>query len=259
VIDGMEILEFADIGDGVDIAADGPACEGQRVEVAFAAGGVYGIVDGVVADGAGNSAGDDSFKRAGTRYAAVSQGFEQKLGRRIIGGDVGAGKTVGDADMREDVLLERVIREGREAGAVLVVILDELRVDADFVAANQGRLLRLVKFVERGKHGEAGADRPIQEIRLGEAKHQVALVLADLAGKSEGFAEAEEVVGLVGEADEATSKAADAALQADGLFTLFPELEEEIDGPGFGVALDFDGLIGVDLVEIVELVDAQDT
>ena len=75
------------------------------------------------------------------------------------------------------------------------------------------------------------------------------MILADLSGDSEGLAETEEVVGLVGKADEAAGETADAALKADGLFPFFVELEEDVDGAILGVALDFCRLFGIELLE----------
>jgi hypothetical protein len=156
------------------------------------------------------------------------------------------------------MLLEGVVRECGESRTVLVVILNELRVDADLLPGDLRGLLCLVEFVERGKYGETAADRPVKQVGFREAEHQVALVLADLRGKGERFAESEEIVGLIGQADESAGQAADAALQADRLLALFVQLEQQVDGSLFLVALDFDGFVGVELVEIIELVDAQD-
>src|SRR5260370_833001 len=119
--------------------------------------------------------------------------------------------------------------------------------------------LGLVEFVEGGKYGETAADRTVKQIRFRKAEHQVSLVLPDLGGKSEGFAETQKIVGLVGQADEAAGQTADAALQANRLLAFFLELQEEVDRALFLVAFDFDRFVGVQFVEIIELVDAEDT
>src|SRR5260370_7422938 len=62
----------------------------------------------------------------------------------------------------------------------------------------------------------------------------------------------------MGKADEAAAQAADATLQPDGLLALFLELEVDVDGAFFTVALDLGGLVRFDLVEVVELIEAQD-
>src|SRR5258708_11464621 len=155
------------------------------------------------------------------------------------------------------MLFQRVVRKRRKARTVLVVILNELRVDADLLASELGRLLGLVEFVQRRKYGEAAADRPVKQVRLRESEHQVPLVLADLRGKGERFAESEEIVGLVGQADESAGQPADAALQPDGLLALFMELEQQVHRTLLLVALDFHGLVWVQLVKIIQLVDAQ--
>ncbi len=47
-------------------------------------------------------------------------------------------------------------------------------------------------------------------------------------------------------------------MQSDGLLALFPQLQIEIDRAFFGVALDLDGFVFFDALEIVELVEAED-
>jgi len=64
----------------------------------------------------------------------------------------------------------------------------------------------------------------IEEVRLGKAKHEATLNVAELGGEGESFAETEKIVGLIGESDEGAGQATDAALQTDGLLALFLEL-----------------------------------
>jgi len=103
-----------------------------------------------------------------------------------------------------------------ETGAVLVVILDELRIDADRLALQERQLASLIETVAAGEEREAGGDGTVEKIGLGEAEHEAALNVAELRGEGESFAEAEKIVGLVGESDERAGQAADAALQTDG-------------------------------------------
>jgi len=105
---------------------------------------------------------------------------------------------------------------------------------------------------------EAGGDGPVEEVRFREAEHEAALKVAKLGGEGESFAETQEVVGLIGETDETTGQAADTALQPDGLFALFLQLQIQIDSAFLGVALDLDGFIFFDAFEIVELIEAED-
>src|SRR5262249_8774745 len=149
--------------------------------------------------------------------------------------------------------LDRILREDREAGGILRVILHELRVDADGLAEEKRFLFSLVEIVAAAENRKAGGDRTIEEVGLGEAEHEAALQVAELRGERERFAEAEEVVGLIGQADEGAGQSADAALQADRLFAFFLQLEIEIDGAFFCVALDLDGFVFFDALEVVEL------
>ena len=133
-----------------------------------------------------------------------------------------------------------------------------MRIDADVLAKEQRFLLRLVVTVAARKEGEAGADRPVEKIWLGESKHKAALQTAELRGERKGFAQAEEIVGLIGQADEPAGESADAAVQADRLLALLLDLQIEVDRSFLRVALDFDGFVGFDAVEIIQLVEAKD-
>ena len=63
---------------------------------------------------------------------------------------------------------------------------------------------------------------------------------------------------MVGQADESARQAAHASLQTDRLLSLLVQFQEDIDRSVLGIALDFGRLIGIELVEVVELVQAQD-
>src|SRR5208283_5042696 len=121
------------------------------------------------------------------------------------------------------------------------------------------RLLGLVVFVQGREHGEAARDGAVKQVGFRESEHDAALVLPHLRRKGQRLAESQEVVRLVGEPDESSHQPADAALQADGLLALFLQFEQEVDGAIFGVALDLRGLVRIQLVEIVQLVQPQNT
>ncbi len=137
------------------------------------------------------------------------------------------------------------------------VILDELRVDADILLEQDGFLLGLVKVIARRKNGEACGDWPVKKVRLGKSKHKGARQAAELRGEGQRFSKTQEVVGLIGEADEAAGQSTDAALQTDGLLAFFLEFEGDVDIAFLGVALDFSGLVRFDFVEIVELIQTE--
>src|SRR5712671_3430753 len=219
---------------------------------------IGGIVNRVVRNGRSDSAGHDALQRAGAGNTAELDVLEQKAGGVIKGGDAGACKSVCEAQASERELLYRIAGKHGEAGAVLVVILDELRVDADRLALQERQLASLVETVAAGEDRKTGGDWAIEEVRLGKAKHEAALNVAELRGEGESFAETEKIVGLIGESDERAGQATDAALQTDGLLALFLELQGEIDGAFFLIALDLDGLVFFDAIEVIELVQTQD-
>src|SRR5207253_3849024 len=92
---------------------------------------------------------------------------------------------------------------------------------------------------------------PVEKIRLGKSEEETAGKIAELRGKSKSLAQPQEIVGLISETDKAAGQAADATLQTDGLLALFLELEVDVYGAFFTVALNLRSLVGLDLVEIV--------
>src|SRR5712675_989021 len=219
---------------------------------------IGGIVDRVVGNGGSKGARNDALQRAGAGNTAELNVLEQEAGGVIKGGDAGARKSVREAQASERELFHRIAGKHGEPGAVLVVILDELRVDADRLALQERQLASLVETVAAGEDREAGGDGAIEEVRLGKAKHEATLNVAELRGEGESFAEAEKIVGLIGESDERAGQATDAALQTDGLLALFLELQGEIDCAFFLIAFDLDGLVFLDSIEVIELVQTQD-
>src|SRR5882757_9390736 len=219
---------------------------------------IGGIVDRVVGNGGSEGAGNDALQRARAGNTTELDVLEQKAGSIVEGGDAFARKSVREAQASERELFHRIAGKHGEPGAVLVVILDELRVDADRLALQERQLASLIETVAAGEDRKTGGDGAIEKIWLGEAEHEAALNVTELRGEGEGFAETEKIVGLIGESDERAGQATDAALQTDGLLALFLELQGEIDGAFFLIALNLNGLVFFDAIEIIELVQTQD-
>ena len=68
------------------------------------------------------------------------------------------------------------------------------------------------------------------QIRLREAEKELAAHVADVALNAQGFAQAEEVVGLVIHSEEGAGESADAAIETDGVLAFLLDLEEQVDG-----------------------------
>ena len=81
--------------------------------------------------------------------------------------------------------------------------------------------------------------------------------VAQIALQAEGFTQAEEVVGLVVDAQESARQAAQAAVQADGVLALFLDLEQQVHGAGFGILMGLGVLIHLERLEVLQLVEAQ--
>src|SRR6266850_1634791 len=219
---------------------------------------IGGIVDRVVGNGGSQGAVNDALQCAGAGNTAELDVLEQEAGGVIKGGDAGARKSVREAQASERELLYRIAGKHGEAGAVLVVILDELRIDAHRLALQERQLASLIETVAAGENREAGGDGAIEKIRLGEAEHEATLNVAELRGEGESFAEAEKIVGLIGKTNERAGQAADAALQTDGLLALFLEFQGKVDRTLFLIAFDLDGLVFLNTIEVIELVQTQD-
>src|SRR5882762_28865 len=219
---------------------------------------IGGIVDRVVGNGGSEGAGNDALQRAGAGNTAELDVLEQEAGGVIKGGDAGARKSVREAQASERELFYRIAGKHGEAGAVLVVILDELRIDAHRLPLQERQLASLIETVAAGEDREAGGDGTVEKVGLSEAEHEAALNVAELRGEGESFAEAEKIVGLIGKTNERAGQSADAALQTDGLLALFLELQGEVDSAFFLIAFDLDGLVFLDAIEVIELVQTQD-
>ena len=81
---------------------------------------------------------------------------------------------------------------------------------------------------------EADVERTIAHVGLREAEQELAADVAQVALHAERFAQAQEVVGLVVDAQEGARKPADAAVQADRVLALLLHLEQQVDRAGLG-------------------------
>src|SRR5882672_5636090 len=219
---------------------------------------IGGIVDRVVGNGGSECAGNDALQRTGTGNAAELNVLKQEARSIIKGRDAGARESVREPQTSERKLLYRIRGKHGESCAVLIVALDELRIDTHRLALQERQLASLVETVAAGEDRKTGRDGAIEKIGLGEAEHEAALNVAELSGEGESFAEAEKIVGLIGETDERAGQAADPALQTDRLLALFLELQSEIDSAFFLIALDLNRFVFLDAVEVIELVQTQD-
>ena len=105
---------------------------------------------------------------------------------------------------------------------------------------------------------QAERDRLVAEVGLGKAEAEVPRQVADVGLYRQRLAETEEVVGLVVQADEGSRKAADTAVQADRVLALLLELQQQVDGVVVGVLTALGVLLGLERLEVVQLVQAQD-
>ena len=155
---------------------------------------------------------------------------------------------------------ERIAEREVQAGRGLVVVLRQRLLRRGQVEGRAGRRLvalgRVVVLLVVVDL-EADVERAVADIGLREAEEELAAHVAQVALQAERFAQAEEVVGLVVDAQEGAGQAADAAVQADGVLALLLDLEQQIHGAGFGILVGFGVLIDLERLEVLELVEAQ--
>src|SRR5260370_2872377 len=123
----MVVLPIKNVADALDVAAQ--PRKTHRIKVAFSPGGINWIVDRVIGDRGRDGTRNDSIQCAGTGNAAELNLGEQQLGSVVEGGDVGARQPILQPDAGEGELSNGIAGKSGEAGAVLIVILAELRVD----------------------------------------------------------------------------------------------------------------------------------
>ena len=106
-------------------------------------------------------------------------------------------------------------------------------------------------------HRPAELQRPVKQIGLGEGQRLVALVLADLELHGQALALAEQVVRGVVEADKGARQPADAAGETDAVLAFLPDLQRDVHRGILHVLLDLGVLFGLQRLEVLQLVQAQ--
>src|SRR6201999_3610106 len=138
---------------------------------------------------------------------------------------------VGDADALEAVP-DRITRRDTEARRRLIGVLQKrVRGRRQVSRRDSGNLviLRRVVFVLAIEDLEAQVQRLVAEVRLVKAEENVALHLAQVGLQAQRFAQTQEVVGLIIQADKRAAQAAHAAIQADRVLALLVNLEQQVD------------------------------
>src|SRR5271157_18497 len=156
--------------------------------------------------------------------------------------------------------LERIADREVEAGSGLVVVLDQRRLRRGKVSRLAGGCLIVLDGVIVllvVVNLEADIERSVAHVGLREGEHEGAADVAQIALQAERFAEAEEVVGLVIDAQEGAGKAAQAAVHAYGVLALLLNLEQQLHGAGFGILVSFGVLIDFKRFKVLELVEAE--
>src|SRR5260370_35623588 len=136
-----EFILVQQIGNGIDVAAYGAAGKRQRVEKTLALSGLLRIVDVVVRNCWRDGAGDDAIKRARSGKAAELNGLKKQLRRVVKSRDIGSREPVSQPYPQKRKTLHGIAGEGGEAGTVLIVILDELRIDANGLSQEKSFVL----------------------------------------------------------------------------------------------------------------------
>jgi len=195
-------------------------------------------VAGVIAEHC--RAGDDAFEGVlALDSAAEGEGLEEIAGGLAESADRRAVPGIGRADAgeaEEAEAAERIAAGEGEAFRSLVVILQQGGDGGVLVGAAGERIaLGCVVIGFAVEDLEADIEGLVAEIGLVEGEEQIARETAGVGLDTEGFAESEEVVGLIIEAEEGAGETADAAVESDGVLAFFLDLEKQIDGACFSV------------------------
>ena len=216
-----------------------------------------------------NVGGDDRSHDAGElvlpRHAgAEGQRLEDIAGVVVEGGDGGARERERGSDARDALVDEEVTQRLRdrdgEAGRGLVVVVERgglRRGEVRGLRAGSAVSLGGVVVVFRGEELETERDGLVAEVRLVEPQAEVAREIADIGLHGEGLAQAEEVVGLVGKADEGAGETGDSAVETDGVLAFLLQLQQQVDGAFVGVLAGFGVLFGLERFKVIELVQTQ--
>ena len=156
---------------------------------------------------------------------------------------------------------KRVADREVQAGRGLVVVLSQRLLRCGKVRRDSGSGLIVLGGVEVllvVVDLEADVERAIANVRLREAKEELAAYVAKVALQAERFAQAEEVVGLVVDAEERARQAADTAVQADRVLALFLDLQQQVHGSCVGILMGLRVLLDLERLEVLQLVEAQE-
>ena len=222
------------------------------------------MVDRVVEVRWRDLAGRDAFQRIRARDAFEVQVREQVVRRLAERDDAGPPEAVGQAQAGE-AAAQRIADEGREARRGLAVVEDvlppQLVEQRDQVGSREDRgLAGLVEAEAAGEDRETRLDRLVEQVRFRVPELEDALAAAELRVERQRFAEPQEVVRGVAEADEAAGEAGHAAVQVDHVAAPLLDLQREIDEALARVARDHGiglGPLRLDRIEVAQLVQAQ--
>ena len=218
-------------------------------------------IEGVHGKAGRDLAGDDAVEGVGPGDAAEVQVLEQQLGSVADGNQRRTVEGVGDAKALEG-MPQRITYAQRRALTGLRIVLQVLQVgrrQIQILSGGNGILASLIIVGLPGIDLEAGLDGPVKQVGLGESEHQVALTAAETGVYGKRLAQSKEIVGAVIETDKGAGQTADAALQSDAVLPFLMHFQREIDCAILLVQVAFGriGIVGLELIKIAELVQAQ--
>src|SRR5208282_3181432 len=196
----------------------------------------------------------DALQGRRSRKAAELRKFEKQLRRLAVSRDIRCGKAVREAQAGKGKPAHRVAGKGRETLRIVGVVVLKSGIDRHLGTQQKPGLAGGVVVELIRKYGEAGGNGAIEKIRFREAEYEVFLNIADLGRQREGFAQAEEIVGLIRQSQETAGNSADASREADGLFLFFVQFQTDIHRAGLGVLLEV-GVFGLERIEVIELIE----
>ena len=244
---------------GREIAHVAPDAGGLKHRRVFlAAARAHGVVDGVVGVAERGQAVDNAGQRVGPLNArAEADGLEIGLRGGAERGNRGLAQRISETHALEGVPLERIAEREVQAGGGLVVVLRQrlLRLGQVRRLAGLGLVvLGRVEVLFVVENLEAHIERAVADIRLREAEDKLAADAAQVALQAERFAQAEEVIGLVVDAQKRAGLAAHAAIQPDRVLALLFHLQQQVHRARLGVLVGLRVLIHLEGFKVLQLV-----
>ena len=172
-----------------------------------------GAIDGAEAEAGRDLAGDDAVERVGTGEIAERKILEQQRRTIIEGLRRGVVEQIANPDALEG-MVQRMAHRELDSGAGLRIvqnILQLIRRQVQSLPGLQLVVFSLIEVVAAAENPDSRLDCAVEQVGLGEAQTDVALLVPDRRLHIQSFAQTKQIVGGIVQPDERAGQSADAA------------------------------------------------